>query len=448
MNMQFANTMFLNLKRTQGSYALAAALAALALSGCGSGDVIPVPTQIKGPALRGSVHGGQNPVSGATIQLYQVGTSGYGSAATPLIASTVTTQADGTFIIDHDYTCASASTQVYITATQGNSGFTNNPNLSLIAALGSCGNLSTSTVIQMNEVTTIGSVWALSPFMAGPAKIGSTATNSTGIANAFLDVNTLVDTSAGVAPGSALPPGATVPTTEINTLADILAACVNSGGGIAGSTTACGTLFSAANPGGTLATAPTDTTTAAVNIAQNPALNIASLYGLAQSTPPFQPALTAQPNDFTIAVSFTGGNLSGPSALASDASGNVWIANASGNTVTEINHNGAVLSGSGYTNILSTPSAIAIDAAGGVWVANKGNNTVSKFSITGAPAAAPYSGGGLNLPTGIAFDSFGNAWVSNSGNPSVTEINNAGTTLTNYTPAGASAPLGIAVSPH
>jgi hypothetical protein len=446
--MQNVNAMMHHRKRVTQLLALAATFSTLALAGCGSGDIIPVPTQIQGAALHGTVHGGQQPISGATIQLYSVGTGGYGSAAAPLIASTVKTLADGSFNISTAYNCPSASAQVYITATQGDSGFTNNPNAALMAALGPCGNLGPATFIWIDEVTTIGSVWALSPFMTGPANIGATATNSTGIANAFLDVNTLVNTATGVASGPALPAGATVPINEINTLADILAACINSSGGIAGSATACGTLFSAANPGGTLGTAPTDTITAAMNIAQNPALNITSLYSLVQSTPPFQPTLGSKPNDFTIAVNFTGGNLSSPSALASDSFGNLWIANAGGNTVTEFSHNGTVLSGTGFVNGLNSPSAIAIDGVGAAWVANKGNNTVSKFTISGAPAAAPYTGGGLNKPTGIAFDSFGNAWVSNNGSASVTEINSAGSTLTDYTPAGASAPLGIAVSPH
>ena len=125
--MQDVNTMTHNLKRASRPIALAVALSALV--GCGTGDFISVPTQIRGVALRGAVHGGQQPVSGATIQLHAVGTSGYGSAAAPLIASTVKTLADGSFSITNAYTCPSASTQVYITATQGDSGFTNNPNV-------------------------------------------------------------------------------------------------------------------------------------------------------------------------------------------------------------------------------------------------------------------------------------------------------------------------------
>ena len=45
--------------------------------------------------LQGIVHGGQQPVSGATIQLIVPGTTGYGSAGTAL-ASTTTSPTTGT----------------------------------------------------------------------------------------------------------------------------------------------------------------------------------------------------------------------------------------------------------------------------------------------------------------------------------------------------------------
>jgi hypothetical protein len=51
----------------------------------------PVPLLVK----YGSVHGGQQAVSGSTIQLYAVGTTGDGSAATPLLTQAVTTDASG-----------------------------------------------------------------------------------------------------------------------------------------------------------------------------------------------------------------------------------------------------------------------------------------------------------------------------------------------------------------
>ncbi len=69
---------------------------------------------------------------------------------------------------------------------------------------------------------------------------------------------------------------------------------------------------------------------------------------LAATAPPFQTGLSTQPSDFTMAVTFTG-NMSAPSALAADASGNIWIANKTSNTVTELSQNGTLLSpGAGY----------------------------------------------------------------------------------------------------
>lgn len=84
-------------------------------------------------ALHGSVHGGQQPVTGATIQLYSAGLTGYGSAATSLIpisaqvpfsgpGTGALTDGNGGFQISGDYTCPSATSQVYITSTGGNPG--------------------------------------------------------------------------------------------------------------------------------------------------------------------------------------------------------------------------------------------------------------------------------------------------------------------------------------
>jgi hypothetical protein len=293
-----------------------AACAAVALTGCGGmATGISIPTAVAGAAIQGRVMGGQQPVVGATVQLYAVGTGGYGTASTLL--STATTVAGGGFTFG-SYVCPSASSQTYMTATKGNSGFTTNNNIALMAALGSCGNLGGISYIMLNEVTTVASVYALSPFMTGPANVGTTPGNTTGLDNAFTDVNTLASIATGNSPGAGLPTGTTVPSSEINTLADIIAACINSGGGTSGDGSACGTLFADTKVG---STAPTDTITALLNIAQHPAVNVMGLYTMATPTAPFQPTLTTQPNDFTLAVNFTGGGITAPSSLATDASG-------------------------------------------------------------------------------------------------------------------------------
>ena len=395
-----------------------------------------------GTPFSGRVLGGQSPVKTSSIQIYSVGTSGYGSAATALLGTPATSDVNGNFSISASYTCP-AGGLIYIVSTQGDSGSGNNANLALMSTLGVCP--VTGVHVNIDEVTTVASVWALSPFMTGSTNIGSPSTTQAlaGIAAAFTDVNTLANISTGNSPGAGAPAGSVVPTSTIYTLANALAACVNSAGGTAGQNNGCGNLFTAATSGA----APTDTITAAMNIAQHPATNIASIYALATPSSPFQPGLVSQPNDFSLAVTFTG-NMNAPSALAADGSGNIWITNKTGNTVTELSQNGTLLSGTGITGSLNAPSAIAIDSGGQAWVTNKGNSTVSRLTSGGITGSSPYSGGGLNAPVGISFDSAGNAWVANSGTASMTKINSSGTTLTNYTPAGAAGPLAVGVNPH
>jgi hypothetical protein len=97
-------------------------LASLFLAGC-SGFTSTAPVTVPGVALRGTVHGGQQPISNATLQLYAAGSTGYGSAysyssGTSLLGThVVTTNANGGFSITGDYTCPSSTTEVYLVAT-------------------------------------------------------------------------------------------------------------------------------------------------------------------------------------------------------------------------------------------------------------------------------------------------------------------------------------------
>jgi streptogramin lyase len=267
-------------------------------------------------------------------------------------------------------------------------------------------------------------------------------------------VNKLVNIGTGALPGPALPLGATVPVAKINTLADLLAACINSAGttNAVPDTSSCGQLFTAATANGIT---PTDTITAAMNMAQHPNANT-SIAGNVNGASQFQPTLPSAPSDFSLVITYSGGGLSTPKGIATDASGNVWVANSGGSSVTKFDALGITttdatgfLSGStGYTvGSLTAPAAIAIDTNGNAWVAN-GNSTVSEISASGATGTL-FSGGGLNSPTGVAIDASGNVWIANSGGGgSVTEITPGATPVyANYTGAGIAAPTAIAIDP-
>jgi hypothetical protein len=434
-----------------GLPAAAAALCTLALGLTGCSIAPNTSGPVAGASFSGAVHGGQQPISSATVQLYATGNTGYGSAYTYTVGTsllgthTVTTAADGTFSITGDYTCPSASTPVYLVATGGNPGLGNgatNPNINIMAALGPCGNLGPSTFVSMNEATTIASVWALSPFMSGVASIGTSSTNAAGLTNAFASVAKLVSIVSGQAVGTN--GGTTSPSAKVYMLANILAACVNTAGGTAGDGSACGTLFTNTTVSG--GATPTDTITAAMNLAQHPNMGTANLAGLVTPLSPFQPTQYATPSDFSLVVTHTGGGLSRPTGIATDASGNIWIPNGGNNSVSEFSNAGAALSGTtGYTaGSLSSPAAIAVDTSGNAWITNKSSNTVTELAPLGASSTL-FTGGNMSAPAGIAIDASGYVWIANSGNASLTQINSF-SVLTNYAATSLSSPSAIAIT--
>jgi streptogramin lyase len=425
--------------------------AALGLAGCAMGGATTstsnAPATVPAAAARGMVMGGQQPVAGVTLQLYQAGTTGYGLAAIPL-GPTVQTNAGGNFNLP-SYSCTAGS-QVYLVGTGGQpiTGVTNN-NLALMAGLGTCGGTYLNNFVDVNELTTVATVWALAPFMTGIANISSSSTNTTGLANAFAAINELVATANGTTPGPILPTGATLPATEINTLGDILEQCINSSGGVAGDGSNCGNLFQLApNAAGTVY--PTDTITAAMNIAQNPGRSVAALNKLRSGSPVFQPALdvNSPPNAWTIAITYVGGGLSTPSSIATDAAGAVWVSNQGNSSVTKLDPTGAALSGSsGFTaGGFSAPSAIAIDSSGNAWVANSANNSVTRLNSAGTTGSV-FTGNGLSTPKSIAIDGSGNIWVANNGSNTVSVFTGSGLAISAYSGAGISAPVSIAITP-
>ena len=343
---------------------------------------------LPGAALTGTVVSGTQPVSGAHVYLLAANTSGYGgnglaasstnasvsllnaslTGASDSVGAYVTTNASGAFSMSGEYTCTSGQ-QLYLYAT-GAAG------ASWAAVLGACpGTSGAAIAVTVNEVSTVVAAYAFAGFATDATHVSSsgTALAKVGIANAFANASNLETLSAGVALAMTPAGNGTVPQSEINTLANILASC-SSGGA------QCATLFADATADGTSTVAqPSDTATAAINIAHHPGVNVAGLYALA-SGGAFTPGLTSAPNDWTVVLAFTGA-LNNPVGLAVDAQGDVWVTNAA--TVT--------------TALTSS---------------------IAEFSSSGVPLSGPngFGQGTLRQPIGIAIDQSGNAWIASQFN--------------------------------
>ena len=472
------------------------------LSGCGLSDVASdsASTSSLG-AIQGRVHGGQQPVSGAHVYLYSTGSTGDGGAG--VAASTgnasvsllnslggntsfdgtnyyVVTGSDGSFSISGDYTCTPGA-QLYLYVIGGNPGSGPNSAAAFLAGVGACPSgattLSPNAFFWVNEVTTVATAYALAGFATDALHISANSAGSsaaaelqaTGIANAMANVNNLVNISTGSALFTTPGGNGTVPAATIDTLANILAACVNSSNG---NPAGCTSLFGAALSGGSSGNAPTDTATAAINVAHNASQNVSSLYGLQSGlAAPFLPDLSTQPNDFSLAIGFGGGGALNPHSLAIDAGGNVWglsadsvvntysalgvplsaggltpgtsgylnalLVDLQGNVwvldstghFTEYTSAGTVVSPTGgYTGGTSGTSAVTSDSSGYLWSSNQTDGSVNQFDTSADAVIATYSVGTSGL---IAADSGGFIWVGTSSG-TLNKLSEGGLTIASY----------------
>jgi len=459
----------------RGLCAIMLILCALVLSGCTGAPVIgttstPTNNQVQAASLRGRVHGGQNPVSGATIQLWMTGLQGVGYGSTALISGSALTtsgealtDANGNFDITGQYSCGSSgSSPVYLTATGGNPGLggtVNNSAIMLMAAMGTCSSLASLTgPIVINEVTTVASVYALQQFIGGGGSEYNVGfyqvrpATATALATGFSEVLNMIDIYTGTAQTTTTSGVGYVPQAEINTLADILVPCVNTSGPTSSN---CQSLFTAATPSG--GTAPTTVLGAMLDIAQNGGNNVSTLYGLSSANAAFQPTLSAAPNDWTVALAYSVSGINYPYGMALDAQGNVWVSGWLGNAplspqVGVISPIGVPASNSPYTSSasLSAPTGIAVDGSGNTWVANCVTNGAVAFTLqsnTITVSYGPFSVAGMSCPLVDAVDSGGNVWFTNNGNNDLIELSSpfSSTNYTTYSGGGLDKPIGIAL---
>ena len=438
-----------------------AALTLLA-AGCGGGSSSSglasggTAAASKKHSLHGIAHGGQNPVAGASVKLYAVGTDG---AASNILLASTTTDDNGRFNISSIDCSSIEGFNTYIVATGGDSGNGPNSAIALTAALDDCELVAEdpSTTVVINELTTVATEWSLQQFAdLNGQNFSSELFNEGGLSEAVATYGNLADinsdSSVSGNPSSFLPTAAQCASgsppvncdalLRLNTIADIIAACVNSSGP---TSTPCATLLCDSQPGGSYVTMTsscstvpaTDTLQAAFAMAQSPMHKVTSLFALATPNAPFEPTLRSAPDGWEIALNYTtpSANFDVPDAIAIDLFGDVLVSNRQGNSVSEL------LASDGYqdANVLSAPgvtvdfpNALAFDSANNLFVVNGNGNSVSEFYgddfTSGRQIDDTYApGADFNFPIALAFDTSSNLFVVNysggsDNNGSVTEL--------------------------
>jgi sugar lactone lactonase YvrE len=156
-----------------------------------------------------------------------------------------------------------------------------------------------------------------------------------------------------------------------------------------------------------------------------------------------------------------------PEGTAVDFQGNVYVADASANTITEFAGGGTtgtaipvnVATPTGVTPTLpanlSSPNGVAVDATGNLYIADTGNNRIVEVPIVSGAlsgSAATVLGVTVKAPTGVTVDAAGNLYIADTGDGKIIYIPNISdtlqTSLAQTFNAGLQAPSAIAVAPN
>lgn len=443
------------------------------LSGCStsfSPDLSPNPDVVAGQPFSANAFGGRQPVGSAHVYMLAADTTGYGHASDSLFlpysdAHThttldtsggptngyyyIATSATGSLdVASGEYNCT-VGQAVYLYALGGNPGnpITGpdegvNSAAAMMTMLGICeagGNFSAMVGgnVNLTEISTVAAAYAMAGFATDAVHVSSSNTSLgiTGLTNAFNNAANLYNISGGaqtVANAKTVSNSGAVPQAAINTLANILAACVNSTGP---TSITCSPLLSNAKSGGSTGTTPTDTATAAINIAHHPGNAVSTLFALQGTVVPWLPDLTVAPNDFTLAINYTDSSLAEPYGVAIDDAGSAWVTNNNfpnaGAPVTVISPAGMVTNYGSSNGNVQGPYGIAIDASGNAWFADT-SYSVFKMSSGGSFVGSDtgYTNDAIqNAPVSVAIDPSNNVWAAALSGP-VVEFSGSGVDLT------------------
>lgn len=384
--------------------------------------------------ISGRVVTGNTSIAGATVTLYGVVLTCVPDPCTmtSMAVAKTRTDAQGNFAID----LAKASVQVptptdnyanangqpkneivmkterpmpgslYLIASGGDAGNGPNPSIGLMLALGEVANH-----VTINELTTVISAFTLGRgFMDQSGAAPASA--PFGLARALVDVAT-------GQPQPILREGRNRPAL-IDTLADIISACVTSAAPVFPS---CGKLFAAVSSLAMRSSAkpvtPHDTLAALQAILANPGVNVPAVFAMKPSDPPYKPVLAAAPGAWLFTVNFTGG-FSRPTAVAAERGNHaLWIVNSGDNRLVGLDtdpanfgarlcaKDGLALPGMSRSAAMVMIPGDSGQVPGGartapsLWIANRGSDSVDVVNLATC-AARQLTGNGLSAPAGIA----------------------------------------------
>ena len=430
----------------------------VALSGCGGGgggsssgasaSINPNGTVSTSQTynISGTVAGGSGNLSGVTVALYVLNTANDSFSST---GDTTTTGNNGSYSLT--YTGSGLDYFLVVVVTPSGNTLYN-------IAFGSLG--VPNITMNIDELTTAQAVYAFQ--QAGgtmtPSGNGIPLGSISNYSQLYNDLPTSPSNTYAVgfshaSVSSNLPSTAA---SEIETLADALASCVQS-------TSYCSSVKGnlpnyTSGDGMFIYILIGNYTNANMQTVLNNLISAISSLNVPWTSPtPTSSSSTTTTSPTTTITYNTYAAGSYPINLAIDSSGNVWVADDGGN-VTELNSSGDII-GTYFTGG-NDLRGIAIDSSGNVWVASNGNGTVgnapgdsniielnSSGKVIGTYLAGTY-------PSGIAIDPSGNIWVANQGaiggivgtaigDSNVMKLNSSGNLIGTYD-AGID-PYGIAI---